>query len=378
MPPRTVRIAGFILPRAPVLIKMENQCLKAKWKLSIGFYRYSLFNRGGDRLVLEYANHLSSQGHAITLYVREIKTIFKLHPLVQVKKIPYPGRIGSLLYGATHCLGHDVVIVDIIHLPLTLSVRNRVLYYAQADDREYYSSAFKRIGIDALYRLHYLSQKPIISMSQHLTDVFHRRYGFTNARTIQTGIDHSTFYPDADVALSKQKGDKRAIVFMARGDSYRKGFDIALKVFDALNEIAHGDFEVWVCGNNLDKNAFAYQIKNFGVVNDDRLRQILSSADAFLYPSRHEGFGLFPLEAMACGCAVVTTEAIPYARESSAIFCSNVEDVVDLTRNLANLVRDTRLLDQRKKMGIQESSLYDIEKSKSEFESALLDIIEDR
>ncbi len=357
---------------------MENQCLKAKRKLNVGFYRYSLFNRGGDRLVLEYANHLSSRGHAITLYVREINTIFKLHPLVQVKKIPYPGRLGSLLYGATHRLDHDVVIVDIIHLPLALSLRNKVLYYAQADDKEYYSSVFKRIGIDALYRLQYRSQKPIISMSQHLTDLFRRRYHFTNARTIKTGIDHRTFYPDADEALSKQKGDKRAIVFMARGDSYRKGFDIGMKVFDALSEIAHGTFEVWVCGNNLDENAYGYPIRNFGVVNDDRLRQILSSADAFLYPSRHEGFGLFPLEAMACGCAAVTTEAIPYARESRAIFCSNVEDVDDLTRNLANLLHDTRLLDQRKKIGIQEASLYDFEKSKSEFEWALLNIIEDR
>jgi glycosyltransferase involved in cell wall biosynthesis len=215
-------------------------------------------------------------------------------------------------------------------------------------------------------------------MSQHLTDLFRRRYDFTNAHTIQTGIDHDTFYPDADKVLLEQKGDRRAIVFMARGDSYRKGYDIGLKVFDALNKTAPGAFEVWTCGNKLEESKIAYPIKNFGVVNDGRLRQILSSADVFLYPSRHEGFGLFPLEAMACGCAVVTTEAIPYARGSSAIFCSSIEDVADLTRNLMRLIQDSAVLDQRKKIGIQEASLYDLDKSKSEFESALFEILKDR
>jgi glycosyltransferase involved in cell wall biosynthesis len=357
---------------------MENLCLKTEKKLDIAFYRYSLLNRGGDRLVLEYANHLAARGHAVTLYAREIKTVFKLHPCVNVKIISYPGRLGSILYGATRRLGHDVVVVDIIHLPLALSLRNRVLYYAQADDREYYSSSFKRVGIDVLYRLHYRSQKPIISMSQHLTDLFHRRYNYKKAHTVQTGIDHGTFYPDADKALSDSKGNHKAIVFMARGDSYRKGYDIGLKVFDALNKTAPGTFEVWICGNKLDESKFAYPVKNFGVVDDARLRQILSNADVFLYPSRHEGFGLFPLEAMACGCAVVTTEAIPYARRSSAIFCSSVGDVADLTRNLVNLIHDTRMLDQRKKIGIQEASLYDLNTSKSEFESALFEILKDR
>jgi glycosyltransferase involved in cell wall biosynthesis len=375
MPASNVRLVS---PRALEPNKMENQCLMAEQKLDVGFYRYSLLNRGGDRLILEYANHLAARGHAVTLYAREIKTVFKLHPLLHVKHIPYPGRLGSMLYGTTRCLGHDVVIVDIIHLPLALSLRNRVLYYAQADDREYYSSALKRFGIDVLYRLHYRSRKPIISMSQHLTDLFHRRYSVTKAHTVQTGIDHGTFYPDADKTLSVSKGAHKAIVFMARGDSYRKGYDIGLKVFDALNKAAPGTFEVWICGNELDDSKFDYPIKNFGVVDDGRLRQMLSSADMFLYPSRHEGFGLFPLEAMACGCAVVTTEAIPYARTSRAAFCSRIEDVTDLTRNLTMLIRDAALLDQRKKTGIHEAGFYDLEKSKSEFESALFEIIMDR
>ena len=38
------------------------------------------------------------------------------------------------------------------------------------------------------------------------------------------------------------------------------------------------------------------------------LRQLYSYADIFLWPSRQEGFGLPPLEAMACGAAVLSTD----------------------------------------------------------------------
>ncbi|MDP6539142.1 MAG: glycosyltransferase family 1 protein [Planctomycetota bacterium] len=42
-------------------------------------------------------------------------------------------------------------------------------------------------------------------------------------------------------------------------------------------------------------------------VGDSELTRLYAGADAFLFPSLHEGFGLPPLEAMACGTPVVTS-----------------------------------------------------------------------
>ena len=44
-----------------------------------------------------------------------------------------------------------------------------------------------------------------------------------------------------------------------------------------------------------------------GYINDDDLRALYSSCRVFVYPSLYEGFGLPPLEAMACGAPVVTS-----------------------------------------------------------------------
>jgi glycosyltransferase involved in cell wall biosynthesis len=43
--------------------------------------------------------------------------------------------------------------------------------------------------------------------------------------------------------------------------------------------------------------------------SDEKLRELYSQAGVYLLTSRHEGFGLPALEAMACGCPVVCIDA---------------------------------------------------------------------
>lgn len=63
-----------------------------------------------------------------------------------------------------------------------------------------------------------------------------------------------------------------------------------------------------------------------GYVDDEDLPAIYSGATAFLYPSLYEGFGLPVLEAMACGCSVICSDAasIPEVAGEAALYANPV------------------------------------------------------
>jgi glycosyltransferase involved in cell wall biosynthesis len=57
----------------------------------------------------------------------------------------------------------------------------------------------------------------------------------------------------------------------------------------------------------IEKLGVQNSVKLLGYVADTDLPLLYNLADVFVYPSLYEGFGLPPLEAMACGCPVVTS-----------------------------------------------------------------------
>ncbi len=66
----------------------------------------------------------------------------------------------------------------------------------------------------------------------------------------------------------------------------------------------------------LEKSPTRKRIILTEYLNDEELRALYSSCRAFVYPSIYEGFGLPPLEAMACGAPVITSR-IPALEETT-------------------------------------------------------------
>ena len=79
----------------------------------------------------------------------------------------------------------------------------------------------------------------------------------------------------------------------------------------------------------------------------ERLRKIYQSCDIFLCPSWYEGLGLPSMEAMACRCALVTSDTggcLDYAINGKTALVSPSRDIDGLRANIIRLIDDKELL----------------------------------
>ena len=325
-------------------------------------------------MIVNYANYLAQQGHNVAIYLSFWESVFTLHDDIEIVKVLPSTKGAFLAFGAMHRFEADMVIVDIIHLPLLVGLCNRVVYFAQADDIEYYDNNIARHLMDFLYRIYLRKGAVVITVDNRLTETFKERYGYSACHTVTNGIELDKFYPEPDRELLNKKAGRKALFFMARGDHFRKGFDLAVEVFKRIDAGTAAQMELWVCGEQMDDTRFPFMVRNFGIVSDDRLRQLLSSADIFFYPSRHEGFGLFPLEAMACGCVVLTTEAVPYANKYECIVTTDIGNIDAMVNQIKGLLLSPVILERMQQDAVLVARLYDIRKSCEQFVASLYEI----
>jgi glycosyltransferase involved in cell wall biosynthesis len=94
-----------------------------------------------------------------------------------------------------------------------------------------------------------------------------------------------------------------------------------------------------------------------GEVPDHELPQLYSDALAFVYPTHYEGFGLPLLEAMQCGCPVITSNdpAVTEVAGGAAIHAGSALELADALRSVA---RNSSLRNDMKRAGLARAQAY--------------------
>jgi glycosyltransferase involved in cell wall biosynthesis len=100
-------------------------------------------------------------------------------------------------------------------------------------------------------------------------------------------------------------------------------------------------------------------VRFLGFVPFDTLRYFVDSAAAFVFPSRHEGFGLPPLEAMASGTPVVSSNvsSLPEVLGDAALMVSP-ENVFDIARGISQVLLDEDLRTRLIAAGHKQAARY--------------------
>jgi glycosyltransferase involved in cell wall biosynthesis len=112
------------------------------------------------------------------------------------------------------------------------------------------------------------------------------------------------------------------------------------------------------------KSRVEHVVRFLGFVPFETLRCFYEMAAAFVFPSRYEGFGLPPLEAMACGTPVVTSNvsSLPEVVDDAAILV-NPENVFDIARGIGQVLLDEKLRADLIRRGREQAARFSWERT---------------
>jgi glycosyltransferase involved in cell wall biosynthesis len=249
-------------------------------------------------------------------------------PAIEVKDPPVakrgPLRIVAMALQArrTKGVGEQRTRLDVVHYPLTVpSPRVQAptvvtLHDVQHRDLpEFFGPArrsFRRLAYDRAAR----SAAAVIVTSEFVSERAQDALGLGADRihVVPHAIDHTVFRPADD--------EQEPIVLYPARAWPHKNHARLFQAFATLRE-TRPQLRLILTGGGLERlDPLPEGVENLGEVPASQLASLYRRAACLVYPSLYEGFGIPPLEAMACGCPVAASNAgaIPEVCGDAAVF----------------------------------------------------------
>jgi glycosyltransferase involved in cell wall biosynthesis len=194
---------------------------------------------------------------------------------------------------------------------------------------------------------------------------------------VREGAEHVLRVP-ADRSLLEREGLRPAGYLLAVGNiTPHKNLGTLLRA-SAIGDRLPVDL---VLAGGTDPRVFGHVglelppgVRALGYVTDAQLRALYENAAAFVFPSRYEGFGLPPLEAMACGCPVVASSAasLPEVCGDAALFF-DCDDAASLRAAVDRVLADAALRLRLRAAGLERAAGFTWERAARELLACLRD-----
>jgi glycosyltransferase involved in cell wall biosynthesis len=174
----------------------------------------------------------------------------------------------------------------------------------------------------------------------------------SKVKVVLLGVEKSISYLNKSANLAKVKesiGDNFPYFLSLGSYEPRKNLETVYKAFkNVADKLPHHLICAGPSGwktENLQREFMTGPLKNrihlVGYVKDDIVSALFSCAEAFLFPSIYEGFGLPVIEAMSYGCPVITSNvsSIPEVAADAAIKVDPL-DYVKISEHMTRFVQD--------------------------------------
>ena len=234
-----------------------------------------------------------------------------------------------------------------------------------------------RKNVDKIKMIHVATQSEKRQMVEYL------KIPEEKIKIIPLGVDHNEFFPikDKDTQRKKVLGkffmkDKPYFIHISESNWARKN---VFRILDAFEDIKKNgvNYSLIIIGRtdtSVTKRAGEINdVKILGFVSNEHLVELLQCADALVFPSLHEGFGLPSVEALACGIPVIASNVFssPEVIGDAGLYVDPYS-TKDISEKMAIIATDSVLRTNLSAKAIEQSKKYSWEKTAAE----LLKLIE--
>jgi len=200
---------------------------------------------------------------------------------------------------------------------------------------------------------------------------------------VYNGYDRNLFYPQANEEILRKYNLDQYLLYV--GDMrFYKNLSRTLEAFDRL---PLKDYQFVITGKKDDffypqietqvtQLAARDRIIFLDYVPTEDLPGLYSMAQSLVFASLYEGFGLPVLEAMACGCPVITsnTTSIPEVGGDS-VFYVNPLDVDNITQGMYQILTKIELRESLRQKGIERSQIFSWDKTAQDVQDIISDCL---
>jgi glycosyltransferase involved in cell wall biosynthesis len=243
-------------------------------------------------------------------------------------------------------------------------------------------SFLERIYFRATIKKCIKRSKAIITISKTIKKEIIDRYGLNDSIIKVIYPDIHSIYKNQ---INQPRVKKEQYIFYVGGYRTRKNVENLIKALPYINN----EYKLMLSGskNKLSKKIIKY-IKNNNLSTRiiqteyfpiSKLVMKYKRAKIFVYPSLYEGFGLPPLEAMACGTATAVSD-IPALNETvgDAALKFNPTDPKDIADKINILINDQNLRKKLIKKGYEQIKKYNWQRETKKLYKLLIDTAKEK